>query len=243
MGEDSVALYPWDSMEVITFVGEGVPARGLGLQEELRSLTVADLAVPGIPSGARQAFRRLRIVGYVGAIDGVVATAVPSRQEINIDASEFFALSSEEKLQVLKHEAAHIALAQFFGHENVPPWFNEGFAEWASPDPTCRDRVRLRLEFLRRLRTGLAWPSVRDNTGVLTGRLHRDFLASFFRYVDRRKPGVIESGELLKGVSTYGLNAGFLHAVATDLDALEAEWVHEQTLLPQTELRDVCKQL
>ena len=53
-------------------------------------------------------------------------------------------------------------------------------------------------------------------------------------------PGAIESGHLLRAVSTFGLNAGFREAVAMDLDALEAEWVREQALGAETELLDAC---
>lgn len=63
---------------------------------------------------------------YVGAaVTHVVALAVPSRREIIIQRSAFFAQSPDEQLQTIVHEMAHLEIAAHIPGR-LPAWLEEG---------------------------------------------------------------------------------------------------------------------
>ena len=93
--------------------------------------------------------------------------AVPSRSLLAIPAWQGSLTRPGEASRVLRHEWAHLGLAQYLDPLRIPRWFDEGYAQWAS-GWTATEAWRLRIA----LATGgapaldsltLAWPRARGD--------------------------------------------------------------------------------
>lgn len=157
--------------------------------------------------------------GLDGRSIGRSATViVPLRQSLSWE---------EAKLRrVLRHEIAHLALADYLGHRELPMWFTEGFAEWASGGLTREGHVRIEIELQRRstTRAGEMPPRLEDAWEDLPRRLAYDFFASFFEFLEVSRPSLLSSGELLRKVRLYGLHSALSAVFGRELGELESAW-------------------
>lgn len=126
--------------------------------------------------------------------------------------------------RVIRHELAHIQLGRFLRDQEVPLWFEEGFAEWASGGLSCAGALRLSLELRVRQRIGKEVPSLRLPGIDVRSRVAYDFFVSFFDYLEGQHSGVIGSGALLSATATHGLEKGLLTSTGVSLERLEALW-------------------
>ncbi|MGI9625904.1 MAG: peptidase MA family metallohydrolase [Longimicrobiales bacterium] len=60
------------------------------------------------------------------------AVAIPGRMEIVVPGRELWPPSLPEEARILRHEWAHLALADGLDGLRIPRWFHEGYAEWAA---------------------------------------------------------------------------------------------------------------
>ena len=132
----------------------------------------------------------------------------------------------EAKLRrVLRHELAHIAIADYLGYRDMPPWFTEGFAEWVSGGLTLEGHARVEIEIQRRsTRIGELLPGLQDAWEDLPKRLAYDFFASFFEFLESRQPFLLRNGDLLRRVRDQGLRTALSTVFGGELGELEAAW-------------------
>ena len=60
------------------------------------------------------------------------AVALSERMEMVVPGRQLWPPSPVEEARILRHEWAHLALAQELGGLRIPRWFNEGYAEWSA---------------------------------------------------------------------------------------------------------------
>lgn len=76
--------------------------------------------------------------------------AVPSARTIVLPTYASQRTRSADPVQTLRHEWAHLALHGYLDTRDIPRWFDEGYAEWASGRWGWEDAWRLRLAFALR---------------------------------------------------------------------------------------------
>lgn len=132
----------------------------------------------------------------------------------------------EEDLQrVVRHELAHIGLGAILGYQGIPIWFHEGFAEWSTGGLTCEGEVRIRLDLLGRRSKGNPGPRLFGHNGMGRSRLSYDYFATFFEFLEARRPGVISSGVLLESVGDFGVLVGTSRVIGIKVEELEDRWL------------------
>lgn len=81
-----------------------------------------------------------------GLAEWAGAVAIPARMEMIVPGGRFRSADPREEARRIRHEWAHLALADAMGRLRVPRWFGEGYAEWvAGGGWPARDAWRLRL--------------------------------------------------------------------------------------------------
>ncbi len=129
--------------------------------------------------------------------------------------------------RVLRHEMAHVLLADVLGTQSVPTWFVEGFAEWAAGGLTCEGRVRVEIEIRHRIAAGLSLLTPEEAWGALPARLAYDVATSFVEFLDRRDGNHVNAGNLVANIAVHGWQVGFQRTFRVDHRALEAQWLDE----------------
>lgn len=76
--------------------------------------------------------------------------AVPSARTMVLPTYASQRTRFADPVETLRHEWAHLALHEYVGTRDVPRWFDEGYAEWASGGWGWEDAWRLRLAFALR---------------------------------------------------------------------------------------------
>ena len=132
----------------------------------------------------------------------------------------------EEKLRrVLRHELTHVRLGAFLGgHHGLPRWFEEGLAEWAAGGVTCEGEWRLRIDVRRRRMAKLPLPKLDGDWSSVPKRIAYDYYATFFEYVESRRPGLVARGDLISLVKEHGVESALRIGLGTDRLRIERAW-------------------
>jgi len=139
-------------------------------------------ALPGLPAGlptgvtavlahspaAFDAFTGGRVPEWRAGV------AIPALGLMVIPAGEGTRVLGAEGRRVLRHEWAHLGLAQYLGPARIPRWFDEGYAQWVSGGWDASEAWRLRVSLAFGTVPSLdsltlAWP--RDRAGAGTAYL------------------------------------------------------------------------
>ena len=71
--------------------------------------------------------------------------AIPAWNTLVMPTGEGVRVVDGEGLRTLRHEWAHLGLADYLGNLRIPRWFDEGYAQWASGGFDVGDAWRLRV--------------------------------------------------------------------------------------------------
>lgn len=168
--------------------------------------------------------RRITISLATQTSPGVDARSSPSQRLIILPLEHIGNWSGEKLRRVLIHEIAHIRLQEFLGFTDLPVWFQEGFAEWASGGLTCRGEVRIRLELMMRSVQDSSPPRLSGGDGLQRSRVSYDLFGTFFEYLEALQPGSVAGGTLLNEVRSRGVHAGLQGAFGLSFAGLERGW-------------------
>lgn len=141
LGTDSVRVVYWEGQRA--------------LAERTYRTARAGFPLPGIPAG-EAAWRGTIVLAPTAEVFDSVAggrtpewsagVAIPSRRLIVLPSFVSPRTPLGDPIVALRHEIAHLVLSEYLG-ANIPRWFNEGYATWASGewDETSGWRIRLAL--------------------------------------------------------------------------------------------------
>lgn len=135
-----------------------------------------------------------------------------------------FPNDQHDLLQVFRHELAHVALHDAIGHQNVPRWFNEGFAVHASGEA-----VATRMQTLWTATITDKLIPLSDLTHHFPAEATRASVAyaqaaDIVRYLLRTHDALRFQALLDRLRSGQTFDAALSDAYATDLANLEYEW-------------------
>ena len=181
--------------------------------------------VRGLPADARLP-DTITVSLALGMLPGLDGRAILRSATVVLPLDQSLSWKDTELRRVLRHEIAHLAMADYLGYRETPHWFAEGFAEWASGGLTPEGRVRVEIELQRRSTSPASEtpPRLEDAWEDLPRRLAYDFSASFFEFLEVSRPFLLNSGELLRRVRLDGLHSALSTAFGRGFGELEAEW-------------------
>jgi hypothetical protein len=148
-----------------------------------------------------------------------------------------FEWTQRKRIRVIRHELAHLSLAEFLNYAAMPLWFSEGFAEWQAGGVSCEIDVRVRLHVLT-----LGTRNLPELAALDESRLSYDLATTFFDYLNRRSAGGMMNGSVLRAVRDRGLREG-LHSVSgVSLEELERQWrAHIMASFSELPEGDACE--
>ena len=127
--------------------------------------------------------------------------------------------------RVIRHELAHIALGVFLDFNDMPLWFEEGFAEWAAGGLSHKGEVRLEIEICRRTIVGEPMPTLdQPPTSTLPDRLAYDVYSSFFEFLETHAGASLRDGKLMSSVKYGDVYTALQIVTGTDFRSLELLW-------------------
>lgn len=180
-------------------------------------------AIPGIRPDILEE-KTLTITLATASLGEVHGAAVPSQTLIILSLDRLAQWESEQAAQVVRHELAHILLAEAVGFQQVPVWFDEGFAEWASRYSECRKDSTLRDDLIRRTHQGQPVPSLLTEEGFTRTPVGYAYACDAVQFLARRWTRPLESGRLFQAIATHGFLAGVEASLGTDLSSLDLTW-------------------
>ncbi|MCY3705142.1 MAG: hypothetical protein OXH08_06490 [Gammaproteobacteria bacterium] len=156
----------------------------------------------------------------------VEGRAFPSTGVIVLPVPDAFEWSAPTRARVIRHELAHIGLAELLDYNRIPRWFEEGFAEWAAGGLTCEGEARVRLDVMRRNAGHIALPSVGGPGQLESSRLAYDYWGTVIEYIEGSYDNVIGKRILIHAVKTHGIGRAFEIVLGRGVADIELEW-HE----------------
>jgi hypothetical protein len=210
-----------------------------GLRERVQPL-IHQASEARADLGARLGRRVLkRVTVYLARSPGEMATLAPRgapfpKYAAGVAYSELglvlltltpvYPNSRHELGEVLRHELAHLALADALGDGRVPRWFNEGFAVFASGESSF---PRLRTLWLATLGDDLlslaelhhSFPADAPSASIAYAQA-ADVVRFLVRHQERHRFGRMI--ELLRAGQSF--DAALERSYGTDLATLEYEW-------------------
>ncbi len=196
-------------------------------QDEARTILnvlAEERDIPGLPTQAGLADRYITVSLAIELPPGVDGWSDAASGTMILPARRWVYWEPSKLRRVLRHELAHLAMESFLEHREMPHWFHEGFAEWASGGLTCEGRARLGIETLRRLRNRERLPGVDDVWDSIPGRLAYDVFASFFEFLSTVHSRGLPSGALIQGIHDLGLESALVVTYGAGLRELEKAW-------------------
>ncbi|MDE0082243.1 MAG: hypothetical protein OXT72_06315 [Gammaproteobacteria bacterium] len=180
--------------------------------------------LPGLPAAASIAGRFITVSLAPDLPTGVDGRSLLDQSTIVLPLARWVDWEPARLRRVLRHELTHIAVGRFLGHLELPTWFEEGLAEWASGGLTCVGRARLGIETVRRLQTGKDLPSIEDAWDSIPMRLAYDFFASFFEFLETLHTHALVGGVLIQRTHDLGLETALQATYGLELQDLEVGW-------------------
>ncbi len=178
---------------------------------------------PGLPPTARFDDRVTISFAVAEAKVGIEGWSRPEQALIVLPLDRFLAWDDDRLGRVLRHEYAHIRMHAFLGLDDPPQWLQEGFAEWAAGGLTCQSAWRLWFDARQRSDSERS-PPLSDLWRKYPDRLAYDYSASFFEFLEAKRPGFVSGGSLMKAIRDYGLASAFAAVWGAELEVAEDDW-------------------
>ena len=178
----------------------------------------------GLPAAASMAGRFITVSLAPDLPTGVNGRSLVAQSTVVLPLTRWVDWKPASLRRVLRHELTHIAVGRFLGHLEMPAWFVEGLAEWASGGLTCAGRARVGIETLRRLQTGKDLPSIEGAWDRIPKRLAYDFFTSFFEFLETIHPHALVGGDLVQRIHDLGLETALRVTYGLGLQDLEVGW-------------------
>lgn len=114
---------------------------------------------------------------------GIQGAALPQFARITIPAQLASTWPRGYLERVLRHELAHIALARAVAFRALPPWFDEGYAEWSSGQLDCIAQRELRSAVSAHMRNMSDILQLGASGTLISGAATRAAYASTFEFM------------------------------------------------------------
>lgn len=181
----------------------------------------AQVPVPGLPTAIFEG--KLITVSLAAHVrEGIEAWSSTPDDLIVMRLADVSRWPPSKLTRVIRHELAHLGLEHYLGHNQIPRWFSEGFAEWVAGGLTCEAEARIRLHLQTAQRDmDLANALILRDLG--NPRLSYDLYASFFEYIVKRdRHGSV--GAMMSSVRAVGAEAALVKTFGVDLSTLDLDW-------------------
>ena len=215
-----------DSVRVVYWPGdEGLATR------TLRG-ALAPLPLPGIGTRPGLADGTIVLAPSAAVFDSVTGglaphwssgVAIPSRRLIVIPAYTSARTRSQDPLVALRHELVHLALHAYLG-DDVPRWFNEGYATWASGEWDAQAGWQVRLALLRGVAPPLDSLSLTWPRPAAQARLAYLLSASAVEFLATRNGEPAFAAFLARWRAGGTLDAAMRATYLTTFDRFERDW-------------------
>lgn len=153
--------------------------------------------------------------------------AIPMEGVIIVPGYSGGRAAGSNRVRVLRHELAHIALHRYLGDARIPRWFNEGYATWAAGELDLQGEWRLRIAFATRTAPPLDSLELAFPRAATSAEIAYLLSASVVSYLVRA------SGEdalrlfLERWHASGNMEQAFAATYGMSIDQLERYWIRD----------------